>query len=605
MNSIIEKLKEFDRKYYIEGDSSISDEKYDEIKEKARKLYPDHPYFKEVGYSVKNEKVGLPYVIGSLNKVKIDTVKDWLEKINGPVICTEKLDSISLYVEYIDGEVSFAAKRGDGFYGEDVTEKAKIFCPKIKYKGFLHLRAEAMMLGDSYKVLGFKNRRNGVAGLLNRDLVNSDLKYIVPYFYEIIDSEELFDNEVEKLKFLRRIGFDIVNYFIFDPEKDKVEKLVEMLSYYKNKYKDFYDIDGLVISPLIYERENVSFPKNKVAFKVNEEGIECVVKNVIWSTSRTGRVIPVVNIEPVEIQGVTISKTTGFNAEYIMNNNIGRGSVVKVTRSGDVIPYIVDVVKKSDDSFSIPPCPSCNSPLMFQGVDLICTNDKCNSMVYKRISYFLRSLGSENIDLSTIRRLNIDSIKKLYEIDDKYILGIQGFGKKKSDVILNEIKKTLKTTPDRLITAFQLPGIGSIMSKSISDNFELDENFDRFFDITKDELLDIDGIGELLADKILASRIECYEIWKYLKSIGMKFIKETGNLNGLKFCLTGKSNVNRKELIERIKRNGGFVLNSVTKDLDFLVTNDMNSNTGKMKKAREYNINIISYDELNKKMGDD
>lgn len=553
MNSIIEKLKEFDRKYYIEGDSSISDEKYDEIKEKARKLYPDHPYFKEVGYSVKNEKVGLPYVIGSLNKVKTDTVKDWLEKINGPVICTEKLDSISLYIEYIDGEISFAAKRGNGFYGEDVTEKAKIFCPKIKYKGFLHLRAEAMMLGDSYKVLGFKNRRNGVAGLLNRDLVNNDLKYIVPYFYEIIDSEEIIDNEVEKLKFLRRIGFDVVNYFIFDPEKDKVEKLVEMLSYYKNKYKDFYDIDGLVISPLIYERENVSFPKNKVAFKVNEEGIECVVKNVIWSTSRTGRVIPVVNIEPVEIQGVTISKTTGFNAEYIMNNNIGKGSVVKVTRSGDVIPYIVDVVKKSDDSFSIPPCPSCNSPLMFQGVDLICTNDKCNSMVYKRISYFLRSLGSENIDLSTIRKLNIDSIKKLYEIDDKYILGIQGFGKKKSDIILNEIKKTLKTTPDRLITAFQLPGIGSIMSKSISDNFELDENFDRFFDITKDELLDIDGIGELLADKILASRIECYEIWKYLKSIGMKFVKETGNLNGLKFCLTGKSNINRKELIEKLK----------------------------------------------------
>lgn len=604
MNNVIEKLRELDKRYYREGNSPVSDEKYDAIKEKAKKLYPDHPYFNKVGYPAKNEKVGLPYVIGSLNKVKIDSIEDWLKKIDGPIFCTEKLDSISLYVEYIDGELSFAAKRGDGFYGEDITEKAKVFCPKIDYMGFLHLRAEAMLFGDGYKILGFKNRRNGVAGLLNRDIINHDLKYIVPVFYEIIDSERDFNNEEEKLQFLDELGLETANYFIFDPKKHKIDELIKMLSYYKEKYKDYYDIDGLVLSPLVYERENVSFPKNKVAFKVNDEGVECLVKDVIWSTSRTGRVIPVINIEPVDIQGVTVSKATGFNAEYIMNNKIGKGSVVKITRSGDVIPYVVEVIKESDDDFVIPSCPSCSSPLMIQGVDLICTNDKCDSMVYKRISYFLRALGSENIDLSTIRKLNIDSVNKIYEIDEDYILKTPGFGKKKAEIVLNEIQKTLKTTPDRLISAFQLPGIGSVMSKSIADNFELNENFDKFFGITKEELLDIDGIGEILVEKILASRIECYEIWKYLKSIGIKFIQETGNLNGLKFCLTGKADVNRKELIEKIKRNGGLVLNSVTKDLNFLVTNDVFSNSGKMKKANEYKINIIDYDELNQKIGE-
>jgi NAD-dependent DNA ligase len=131
MNNVIEKLRELDKRYYREGNSPVSDEKYDAIKEKAKKLYPDHPYFNKVGYPAKNEKVGLPYVIGSLNKVKIDSIEDWLKKIDGPIFCTEKLDSISLYVEYIDGELSFAAKRGDGFYGEDITEKDKVFCPKI------------------------------------------------------------------------------------------------------------------------------------------------------------------------------------------------------------------------------------------------------------------------------------------------------------------------------------------------------------------------------------------------------------------------------------------------------------------------------------------
>ena len=165
MNKIIEKLKEYDKLYHEESEPAISDSEYDILKDTAKKMYPDNPYFQTVGYPVLLGKVKLPFVLGSLNKEKPETIESWLIDnftISDKLFASAKLDGVSFIVEYFDGKITFAGTRGDGYIGRDITDKARIFCiDKISLTGHVALRGELTLWKDDYKKLGFKNRRNG------------------------------------------------------------------------------------------------------------------------------------------------------------------------------------------------------------------------------------------------------------------------------------------------------------------------------------------------------------------------------------------------------------------------------------------------------------
>ena len=163
LKSVIEKLKKLDHLYYNEGESPVSDVEYDELKEKTKKSDPTNPYFSEVGSPTVGKKISLPFVLGSLNKVKPDSVEKWSSGRTGLYSATAKVDGISILVNYIDGRVTQAMTRGNGSYGTDITDKAQIFCPNFKkfmFPGSSWLRGEATLIGDTYKKLGYKNRRN-------------------------------------------------------------------------------------------------------------------------------------------------------------------------------------------------------------------------------------------------------------------------------------------------------------------------------------------------------------------------------------------------------------------------------------------------------------
>lgn len=254
-----------------------------------------------------------------------------------------------------------------------------------------------------------------------------------------------------------------------------------------------------------------------------------------------------------------------------------------------------------EKNFSYVPefCPSCGEKLITKGVDLICLNENCGKQAYFRVEHFLHRMGTENITYKTLMKLGLDTIEKCYEIDEWEIASIDGFGMKRAQQIVDEIQKTLYTTPDKFIAALGIPGIGRTLGKTMSDRFNID--MDNFFLFTKErsDFIGISGMGDILVDNIMENRSKYVDLYNFLLEKGMRFEEgEEKMLSGKQFCLTGKGTMGRKELQDLIMSKGGIVKSSVTKSTDFLVSADPESNSSKTKKAKKYGTEIISYEKL-------
>lgn len=611
MENLIEVLLRADEAYTL-GSPIMSDTEYDKLRSKAKEFFPNDPYFNLVGSKVKNgKKVKLPYVLGSLNKVKLDDIDKWLFSLRRKeILASYKLDGCSIYVEYNRGKVTFASTRGDGDEGTDITEKAKIFCPTIAFNGTLHLRGEVLLTGDKHLQLGLKNRRNGVAGLLNRD----DLfgcEFLSVKFYEYINSHLL--SESDRLKTLQNFNLPIVDFMVLPIDSNTKIQLIEFLE--KSKTLDF-DCDGLVLTDEISTRENVMHPINKVAFKVNEDAQAVNVESIEWNVTRTGRIVPVVCITPTEMQGVVISRATGFNAKFIEDNRIKPGAKIGVVRSGDVIPFITenfDIEKISPDEKFIPSvCPNCGDDVEFKGVDIRCLNKNCGSRDIQMVEYFFRTLGGEKLTSVTLAKLGISKIPLLYELTKEQILATPGFKDRMAEIIISEIKKTLKTKPDVILAAFGIEGLGVknakklidwvMLNKKIEDPFVIMEFI--FNSLKPGMLMSIDGFGEKSTEKILSELPNFKSLYQELLAYGLEFevkrIAEkssSSTISGMKIALTGSGPMKRSELEEKLVSLGCEV-GSVTKQTNYLVCEDPSANSSKLEKARKLGVQIISYSEL-------
>lgn len=609
--SQIQDLINYDELYYNSGTSPISDIKYDLLRHIAKKHFPNHSYFTEVGSPIKlkNKKIKLPYVLGSLNKVKTDDqLNKWYNR-NEVYVVSEKLDGISIYVKYIDNILVQAATRGDGTIGHDITEKAKLFCPTPKNNvGILEVRGEVLIFGNLYEQLGKKNRRNCVAGLLNQK-GNENCEFLNVKFYELINSSNLTPyercfEEKRLKKLFSNFGKDnLPKVKIFSPGTLTVKSLTNKLNIWKDECKNVYDIDGIVITLGISERENDYYPKNKIAFKVDEEGKITKVIGCEWETSRTGRVKPVLKIDPVETQGVTIKNVTGFNYKFIKDNQIGIGTKIKIVRAGDIIPHITDIINsEGTKTFQITRCPTCRYDLKEIGVELICDNSQCASRLIRQISYFFLNLDVEYFSEKTIEKLmkhlNLLNIESFYYLTARDMARLTGFGDKKIKKIISEIKKTLNCKPEMLLAAFGIDGIGIESSKTLLKRYSFDELFGL------KSISEIDGFGDITSEKFVNGMKRNISLYQMLVSKGLKFVKKEKKNLILKdkiIALTGKGKMGRKEYKTKIESLGGSV-KGMTKNTNFLVTSDVDFTSGKSEKAKELGILIISYDELEKMM---
>ena len=585
----IDKLKQYDKLYEL-GISPISDSEYDTLKEEMQEKFPDDPYFNTVGSSVDSrKKVRLPFILGSLNKTKPDgSIEKWLSKQNNDIIITPKFDGVSIAVNWFKGKIVNAFLRGDGEYGMNITNKAKKFIGDIKTEKSIWARGEILL---DHLPTEYKNKRNAVAGIINEE--NS--KYLTKLsikFYEYLNAESPLTEE-QRLDALNSYGIPTTDYI--KTNNVNTDYLIDILKNIKDQYSQF-NIDGLVLTNNISERENTKYPDKKVAFKVNQEAIPTKIVKIEYNTSRTGRVVPLVHIEPVEIDGSTISKVTAHNIKYVIDNGLNINSEITIVKSGDVIPYIVDVIKSSE--VDLPKtCASCGSSLIMKGVDLICNNDECDAISIKKLSHFLKTMGIMGISEATLENLNVNTIHQLYELTVNDIIKLDGFGIKKAESIYNELREKLITTPDKFLASVGIPGFGVTIAKLILENIK----FVNFFE-TKSFTF-IDGIGDVINNNIIKNMDKIFHNYVLLSIHGMRWKKIDNDfeLHGKTFTLTGTAPIKRDDLI-RILENKGCRVKSITRKTDYLVTNDSDSNSSKAKKAREYNIPFMSYDDLLKKL---
>ncbi len=594
-NKVIKKLIEYDLAYEI-GKSKIDDIEYDKFKNDAKLKYPNDSYFKTVGApsDALDRTIKLPYIMGSLDKVNTGNVLDWA-KGKGYLTASEKIDGVSILCTWKNKKPVFLALRGNGEDGQDITSKAKYFIPDINIDDEITLRGEAVLTGDAYKKLNYKNNRNGTAGILNRkDDERSKLELLKTYFYEIISADYIPSDEYERFLYIGSLGLNTPDFTLLtlNDIPNIINTLVTFIQNSK-KYKP-YDIDGIVLSKNNSDRENVLFPKNKVAFKIQNEEVVTEVKDINWQPSRFGRLKPVISVFPVEIGGVTISNVTGFNASYIENNGIGKGAKISIIRSGDVIPYITGILEQKETKFP-KKCPSCGATIKMVGDDLICDSIYCSDSGYKRVAYFFKTLGMKGFSEKNVEKLGLDDLFKVSEYEHTIRSNCSW---SMYNRYLTNIRQVLCSgvLAYKLLAGFGIPGIGEKVAKDICEKLNITDNnsFQKLFTL--------DAISIDIGDKTKISF--CQNIMKYktfFEDLVSKFnlvIKNDnggGILSNMTFVITGTHYTRRSNMVYLIESNGGKVSSTVNSKTTALIANSYQKNTVKYIKAENLKIPILDW----------
>uniref|UniRef100_A0A6M3IHI1 DNA ligase (NAD(+)) n=1 Tax=viral metagenome TaxID=1070528 RepID=A0A6M3IHI1_9ZZZZ len=601
-SSILKRQIKYHRKKYYGGEPEISDREFDKLISRLKEIDPDAQELQEVGALPKRRKIALPFILGSLDNKNITNVLKWMEKQDDDVMMSWKLDGVSVIAKWINTKLHLFATRGDGEYGEDILFKAKWISnlPKIiPDKKAVCARGEALI---SIVPATYKTRRSAAIGIMNRD-DDGFMHLIKVMFYELIEPGSYTPKtEEERFSAMEKLGLNTAPSILI--RKDEIdEKTLKFLEGILDKKATYdYDIDGLVLAKNKQVRENVKVPKNKVALKMDMDAIVTEVKEIEWNTTRTGLIVPVVHVEATEINGIEIEGPTGHNWKWITDRKIDVGAVIEIIRAGDVIPYIREVIKPARKLNTPTECPICKKSLSTSGPNLICTNPKCAGAQIAQLEYFLRTLGAEQIAFATVKKLwdelKVRTIQDIYELTKKNISLLGGFGDTSAETIIEEIKRTLTAKRSALLAAFGIHLIGLKTAIKILEINGL-QKFSLIFKAPKNvlysKLIAIQGIGPSIAESFSENIHNYKEAYDFLKSKGLKFheSKKTNKLGGQSFQFTGTMSKERDEM-EMLTINNGGRLASVSKRLDFLVTNDKSSPSTKARKARELQIKMIT-----------
>ena len=655
----IEKIKELTKKLnaaseaYYKNDIEIMsnfeyDRLYDELVELENETgitLNDSPTVK-VGYETVQQlpKEAHEKRMLSLDKTKsIAELKVWLGNQKG--LLSWKIDGLTVVLTYEGGELVKAVTRGNGEIGEVITNNAKTFknLPKrIPFKGELVIRGEAFIKYSDFDKINqkipefdakYKNPRNLCSGSvrqLNSEItahrnVNFDCFSLEKAEYkkildeEFVNLDEIWKNSKKnQLSWLEKMGFQVVEYKevttdnIEDTVKDFSERIAE------------YDVpsDGLV---LIYDDiaygdslgSTAKFPRNSIAFKWKDDMMETVLEEIIWSPSRTGLINPIARFNPVELEGTVVSRASVHNVSILKELNLKVGDRIKVYKANMIIPQIEENLSKTDEEVVLPEtCPACDYGVELKsdlGVEtLFCSNRLCPAKRIKSFSLFVSrdAMNIENLSEATLEKfIGMGLIKTLPDIFylKNYraeITSMEGFGEKSFDNLVNAVEKSKKVTVAKFIYALGISGIGVANGRLIARHF--DNDWEKIQNASAEELMQIDGIGEVVANAFvdfLHDDENKKNVEKLLDIVEFDVEPQgstDGDLRGKTFVITGNVHIykNRNELKSAIEANGGKVTGSVSSNTDFLINNDIDSASSKNKKAKELGIPIISEDEF-------
>lgn len=610
---------------YYQGKAVISDFEYDALEEELRKLDPQNPVLDLVGAEVfSTDKVEHASKMLSLNKTyDVKELVKWKEAHE--LISTFKIDGSSCSLIYEKGLLKLGKTRGDGRFGENITNKV-LNIPhvpkKTKNKSF-EVRGEIFCTEENFVALAKEmeklglekptSQRNIVAGILGRKENIELSRYLSFQAFELLGLEKEIKTESEKFKLLIDLGFETPEYFINKSETDIQARLEEAKTFMSTGN---YLIDGIVFTMnklSVHEElgETAHHPRYKMAFKFQGETKTTTINSISWQVSRNGFLTPVANVKTVELSGANVSRVTLHNYGMVKQFNLKSGDEIEIVRSGEVIPKFLAVVKEGSKKFEIPKsCPSCNEEVFEEDIRLVCRNIYCQDKVKDEILNFIKKIGIDDLSSKRLEEMIkqgiVKDISSLYEITKEQLLSLDKVKDKLATKLLGSIEKSKQVNLTTFLASLGISG-GAFnkCEKIVQNGFD---SIDKIMKMKVADLMKVESFAEKSASDFIESLQSKKELIKKLRSYGFELkpaiaVNVDSEIRGLKFCITGTLSMKRSELQKIVKENGGIVQSGVSKETDYLITNDTESTSSKFKKAQTLKIPIISEEKFFKLIG--
>ncbi len=636
-NIIVTRLIEAREAYYNTDKPIIGDAEFDALEEDLRALDPNHSYFSSVGIFNESDignigKIRHKVPMLSMGKAKkLEEVEKWLLRLNlapGTALTVQpKIDGLSASLYYIEGRLVYAATRGDGVVGGDISHIAPFvddIPPTISFTySSVEIRGELHLPKDTdYDTRG-KPLRNNCVGLINRKDDRNDLHYVRFLAYQIVWPESSGGNSVDggdtrhpdERLFSESGTIDLLKekgFYTFEKWKltagDLMRQIGEVYDEYISRFRDEwnYETDGLIIvvdnnhlHNEIDERWVVDHHHHyALAFKPPSQGALTALKNIIWQLSRQGNLTPVAVFEPVKMGGATLGRASLHNADNVRRLKLSRGDNILVERANDVIPYVrsnTSADGRADDfkDVSLWPevCPSCASIPVERGVHIACPNPECRDRVLQSILFWVRQAEMDQVALKSLEALydagKLRTIHNLYTLEAADFDGMEGFGEKKIRNFLEQVASAKVLTAPELISRL---GIPMVQKKALS----------RLGISTLEDFLSFDDESYVIGKRIVDWKAEPGNIEFLNQLLTVVEVRETvpGSERRGVLCLTGKAPVPRKTLVSALEEKGWTVAGAVTKDTVKVVCDNSLGTSTKLKKARDAGIEIVTYKDF-------
>ena len=637
--------------YYVLDDPTIEDDEYDRLMRRIKEIEAENPEIVSEssptqhvgGYAINTfEKVTHEVQMGSLQDVfskgELYEFDERVKKAVGKAVyCVEpKIDGLSVSLEYKDGIFTRGSTRGDGFVGEDITKNLKTIksipmelSEKIP---FIEVRGEVYMPKADFEKLvrkqlendeqPAKNPRNAAAGSLrqkdSRVTASRGLDIFV-FNLQRIEGRELTCHS-ESLDYMKSLGFNVIDgYKTFDNIEDAVSRIMEIG---ENRQSYSYDIDGAVIKVDNFELRNelgstAKVPKWAVAFKYPPEEKETKLLDIEINVGRTGALTPVAVFEPVWLAGTTVSRAVLHNQDYIDSKDIRIGDIIAVRKAGDIIPEVVRSVSHAENSepFIIPHiCPVCHGKAERAEDEAVirCVNIDCPAQLLKNIEHFasrpamnIDGLGEAVVKQLVENRL-ISTVADLYALQQQDLEMLPGFAKVSASKLIANIENSKTNSPDRLLFALGIKGIGQKNAQLLMKHFG---SIEKLSETSPEEISAVENFGDILANNIFIALHEPHmtELIERLKSYGVNTVYQSDvksdKLAGMTFVITGTlPDMTRDEAKTLIEQNGGKCSGSVSRKTSYVLAGEEAGS--KLTKAQQLGVTVINQQQLIEMIGE-
>ncbi len=578
--------------YWKKGVLEISDERYDELIRVLEKINPEHSLVNAINTPevASDGKVTHAKPMLSLNKAySFEELDTWARKNKRSddelYLVEPKYDGIS--ADYADNILS---TRGNGEVGENISSKLPLIeLETTAYTGPVDrpVRGEILIRNDDFKNLypniikknggTYKNSRNAVGGIMG-----------------LLDISDMLRQNAK----LTLVDYEMISYAVKYRELEKrwpelVEKIEELP----------YPMDGIVIklADEAYSEElgnTAHHPRGQIAFKFSGIRKESLLKNVQWSFGKNC-LTPVAEIEPVEIGGVTIRHASLHNAQNIIDKDIQVGDRVVIERAGDVIPYIVSSIPgETRRDVMIDTCPNCGEKLKRKGPELCCPNSNCSATRLKLLTAAVRNIGIDRLGEPNIQKmmthLGVMTLKDIFDLKLPDILQLEGFKAKSATNLFNEIARARDVADYQVLSALNVPNVGTNIAKKIMSEYTLDE----LRKMNEEEMESIDTIGPERARALHEQLAEQSDFIDELTSaLRIKESKGLGIDARPTICFTGKMPEKRSFYETLAEKNGYEAVSTVSGELSLLVAQDTNAGGGKLGKAAKLGVEVMALDD--------